>query len=517
MLHLSYNVLEYVCTQPNGLIIIAYTPTHIPQKNTYMVRPFQTPKKASLSSFSSLSSSPSPTMALPFSSLFSLLLLLMLFVTDVCNALPVAQNGTVEYLKLRLLHIKPSPSEAISFDFHRLSVLFSALHTSQSLKSPVVSGASTGSGQYFVDLRLGTPPQKLLLVADTGSDLVWVQCSACRDCSRHSPGSSFLARQSTTFSPHHCYDSACQLVPLPRHHRCNHTRLHSPCRYEYSYADGSVTSGFFSKETTTLNTSSGREARLKGIAFGCAFRISGPSVSGASFNGAHGVMGLGRGPISLSSQLGRRFGNKFSYCLMDHTLSPPPTSYLLIGGAQNDVAPGKGRVRYTPLHTNPLSPTFYYIEIQSVSVDGVKLLIDPSVWTLDEQGNGGTVVDSGTTLTFLPEPAYRQILSAMKRRVRLPSPVEPTPDFDLCVNVSGIEHPSLPRLSFKLEGDSVFSPPPRNYFLDIEDDVKCLALQAVMTPSGFSVIGNLMQQGFLLEFDKDRTRLGFSRHGCALP
>lgn len=491
------------------------------QPNTYIVRPFQTKKRVSelaLTLTVSLSSSPSLTMALPFSSLFSLLLLLIFFFTDICNALPIAQNGTVEYLKLRLLHIKPftTPSQALSFDSHRLSFFFSALHTPQSLKSPVVSGASTGSGQYFVDLRLGTPPQKLLLVADTGSDLVWVKCSACRNCTRHTPGSAFLARHSTTFSPNHCYDSACELVPLPKHHRCNHARLHSPCRYEYSYGDGSKTSGFFSKETTTLNTSSGREAKLKGIAFGCAFRISGPSVSGASFNGAHGVMGLGRGPISLSSQLGHRFGNKFSYCLMDHDISPSPTSYLLIGSTQNDVAPGKRRMRFTPLHINPLSPTFYYIEIESVSVDGIKLPINPSVWALDELGNGGTIVDSGTTLTFLPEPAYLQILTVIKRRVRLPSPAEPTPGFDLCVNVSEIEHPRLPKLSFKLGGDSVFSPPPRNYFVDTDEDVKCLALQAVMTPSGFSVIGNLMQQGFLLEFDKDRTRLGFSRHGCAL-
>lgn len=498
--------------------------THRAQ-DTHMVRHFFRPKTASSSLLLSLPSSPPPpppplTMALPFSSLFSLFLLLVFSLAEICNTSPItAQNGTVESLMLRLLHIKPfaSPSGALSFDSRRLSTLFSTLHHPQSLKSPVVSGASTGSGQYFVDLRLGTPPQKLLLVADTGSDLVWVKCSACRNCRRHEPGSAFLARHSTTFSSRHCYDSACQLVPHSKHHHCNHTRLHSPCRYEYSYADGSVTSGFFSKETTTLNTSSGREVKVRGVAFGCAFRISGPSVTGKSFNGAYGVMGLGRGPISLSSQLGRRFGNKFSYCLMDHNISPPPTSYLLIGGTRNEIAPGNSRLRFTPLHTNPLAPIFYYIEIKSVSVDGAKLPINPSVWALDELGNGGTVVDSGTTLTFLAEPAYRRILTAMRRRVRLPSPAEPTPGFDLCVNVSGIEHPRLPKLSFKLGGDSVFSPPPGNYFLDTADDVKCLALQPVTTPSGFSVIGNLMQQGFLLEFDNDRSRLGFSRHGCALP
>lgn len=268
-----------------------------------------------------------------------------------------------------------------------------------------------------------------------------------------------------------------------------------------------------------MNTSSGREAKLRDLTFGCGFRISGPSVTGASFNGAQGVMGLGRGSISFASQLGHRFGNKFSYCLLDYTISPPPTSYLTIGGsAKNGAVSKSSRMSYTPLLTNPLSPSFYYIGIKSVSVNGAKLPINPSVWSIDELGNGGTVIDSGTTLSFLAEPAYRQVLAAFRRRLRLPIvSMEPKLSFDLCVNVSGVRRPNLPKLSFRLKGRSVLSPPPRNYFLELADRVMCLALQPVKTVSGFSVIGNLMQQGFLLDFDKDRSRLGFSRHGCALP
>ena len=452
---------------------------------------------------------------------FSLVFLTLLLLTfthniNLCNS---KSTDREDYLKLPLLHRNPfsSPSELLSSDVHRLSVLHRRRSRHVIVKSPVVSGASTGSGQYFVDVQVGTPPQKLLLVADTGSDLVWLRCSACKNCTNRSPGSAFLARHSTTFSPYHCFDSACRLVPHPKPNPCNRTRIHSPCRYDYSYADGSTTSGFFSKETTTLRTSSGEETKLRSLSFGCAFRISGPSVSVDSFDGAQGVMGLGQGPISFSTQLGRRFGNKFSYCLMDYTLAPPPTSYLTIGEAQNDVVSKSHKMSFTPLLINPLSPTFYYIGIKSVYVDGRKLPISPSVWSIDELGNGGTVIDSGTTLTFLAEPAYRLVLAAVKRRVKLPSSAQPNLGFDLCVNVSGVSRPSLPRLSFGLAGNSVLSPPQSNYFIEAVDRVKCLAIQPVELASGFSVIGNLMQQGFLFEFDKDRSRLGFTRHGCALP
>ncbi|KAG9458257.1 hypothetical protein H6P81_002765 [Aristolochia fimbriata] len=420
------------------------------------------------------------------------------------------------YLKLPLVHRDPllSPRKIIHWDFQRLSAL----------RAPVVSGASTGSGQYLVDLRLGTPPQRLQLVADTGSDLVWVRCSACRDCSRRPPGTAFRARHSRTFAPFHCYSPECGLAPAPNPPApCNRTVLHTPCRYHYAYADASFTSGFFSRDAVTLNASSGGEVEVRRLDFGCGFGVAGPSLSGA-----RGVLGLGRGPISFASQVGKPIGNKFSYCLMDYTLSPPPTSYLLIGNGDAHRS-SQRRLRFTPLLTNPLSPTFYYIGIEAASVDGVRLRIDPAVWALDGAGNGGTVVDSGTTLTFLPEAAYRRILSAFRRRVRLPRVAPPDPNLEFCVNVSSSSSSpaataegregregrmGLPRLSFRLMGGAAFSPPPRNYFVDAAEGVQCLALLPVSSDSGFSVIGNLMQQGFLFEFDREESKVGFSRTGC---
>ncbi|KAL9352419.1 hypothetical protein Peur_055099 [Populus x canadensis] len=211
-------------------------------------------------------------------SLFLVFLLFLAFVD--------LSTSTTEYLKLSLHNKTPfsTPLKSLSSDIHHLSLLHqrrSHDHHRTFLKSPLISGASSGSGQCFVSLRLGSPPQTLLLVADTSSDLTWVTCSACKtNCSSHKPGSTFLPRHSPlpSFSPSHCLSSPCQLVPQPDPNPCNHTRLHSPCRYEYVYSDGSKTSGFLSKETTTLNTSSGRAMKLRSLAFGCGFHVSGPSV-----------------------------------------------------------------------------------------------------------------------------------------------------------------------------------------------------------------------------------------------
>ncbi|ERM94069.1 hypothetical protein AMTRI_Chr04g188030 [Amborella trichopoda] len=408
---------------------------------------------------------------------------------------------------------KPEPLKLTLFrtpslPHHSDSLLLASLFRGRrhpGLSVPVVSGAPFGSGQYFAHLRVGSPPQTLTLVTDTGSDLIWLKCSPCRNCSHHKPNSAFFFRHSASFSLVHCYSSACSLLPPPPHSHCNHTRLHSPCRYKYTYGDSSVSEGFFSTETATMNTSSGREAQVPGIAFGCGFEASGPSLSGPSFSGAVGVLGLGRGAVSFASQAGR---STFSYCLADYTDAPPLSSYLLLGPHE----PTKP-MSFTPIITNPLAPTFYYVAIEKVSVQGRSLEIEPSVWAVDSEGNGGTVIDSGTTLSFLVEPAYRKILAAFEERVGKKERVPKVQSFDLCVNASG--EVKLPTLKLGLKGGAVMAPPPSNYFLEVEPGVKCLAIQSVPRADGFSILGNLFQQGFLFVFDNERSRLGFSQTGCA--
>lgn len=389
----------------------------------------------------------------------------------------------------------------------------SAYFHKKNFKAPIISGASAGSGQYFVDFYIGTPPQKLMLIADTGSDLLWVRCSGCKKCLRK-PGSAFLSRHSSTFMPIHCYAPTCKLVPHPSAASCNRTVLHSSCKYDYIYADQSDSSGIFSRETATLNTSTGLSAKIKNVAFGCGVKSSGPSVTGPAFSGAHGVMGLGKGAISLTSQLGKRVGKRFSYCLVDYTISPPQSSYLILGQAPMRPSLRKS-MRYTPFLKNRFAETFYYVGIKQVWVEGVLLPIHPSVWNIDLQGNGGTVIDSGTTLTFIVEPAYRIILAAFNKAVIYPR-VRPVQDLGLCFNVSGISTPKLPKMTIVFEGNGRFEPPPPNYFINAADDIKCLALQGVSSPSAFSILGNLMQQNFYFVYDREYSRLGFAPTDCSL-
>lgn len=107
----------------------------------------------------------------PFNNVFTPFSLSLFFFLLV--ALPhYSSTSTMEYLKLPLLPCTPlpSPSYLLAIDFHHLSA-----------KSPPTFGIATGSGQYFVDLCLGSLPNASSLsstMASSGSNVLFVAATA---------------------------------------------------------------------------------------------------------------------------------------------------------------------------------------------------------------------------------------------------------------------------------------------------------------------------------------------------
>jgi hypothetical protein len=97
---------------------------------------------------------------------------------------------------------------------------------SSAVSLPMSSGAYSGTGQYFVKLRVGTPAQEFTLVADTGSDLTWVKCAGSSP-----PGRVFRPKTSKSWAPIPCSSDTCKLdVPFSL---ANCSSSASPCSYDY--------------------------------------------------------------------------------------------------------------------------------------------------------------------------------------------------------------------------------------------------------------------------------------------
>ena len=172
----------------------------------------------------------------------------------------------------------------------------------------------------------------------------------------------------------------------------------STCNYSYSYGDGSNTLGVLSLETVALGSSS-----VPDIAIGCGYRNQG------SFAGADGIVGLGQGPLSLPSQLTPSIAQMFSYCLVDLSSAGTTSSPITFGDA-----PENSDTKYTPLLTNSLTPTYYYVGVEGISVGGQKVDVPGSVFEISDLGYGGVILDSGTTITYWMTEAFTPILAVRK-------------------------------------------------------------------------------------------------------
>ncbi|KAK4268887.1 hypothetical protein QN277_022115 [Acacia crassicarpa] len=357
--------------------------------------------------------------------------------------------------------------------------------------SSVISGLSQGSGEYFTRLGVGTPARYVYMVLDTGSDIIWLQCSPCKRCySQTDPV--FNPSKSRSFAGVPCGSPLCHRLDASG---CNQKK--KVCMYQVSYGDGSFTVGEFATETLTF-----RRTRVARVALGCGHDNQG------LFVGAAGLLGLGRGRLSFPAQTGRRFNQKFSYCLVDRSASSRPSAILFGDSAVSRTA------RFTPLLRNPKLDTFYYVELLGMSVGGGLVRgVSASLFRLDLAGNGGVIIDSGTSVTRLTQPAYIALRDAFRAGA---SNLKPAPEFslfDTCYDLSGKTEVKVPTVVLHFRGADV-SLPATNYLIPVDTSgTFCFAFAG--TAGGLSIIGNIQQQGFRVVFDLASSRVGFAPRGCA--
>ncbi|KAL3652477.1 hypothetical protein CASFOL_002158 [Castilleja foliolosa] len=389
------------------------------------------------------------------------------------NFLPYDSNLTPEILlNLRLQR-----------DLLRVQSLSTQVNTQSDIdaaSSPVSSGLSSGSGEYLARLGVGTPPQYFYMALDTGSDVVWLQSYPCSNCYTQSDPI-FDPDHSSSFSPLSCLSKLCNQL---NHHGCIDGS--DICTYAVIYGDGSFTKGNFSKETLSFG-----ETSVSNIALGCGNDNEG------LFNASAGLLGLGRGRLSFPVQTMDLFGGKFSYCLVDPRSSSSEPSNILFG--EQSVSENAG---FTPI----LGNTLYYVNLIGISVGDYTVPgINSSVFV------GGVIIDSGTTITRLAEPAYEALKEAFDDKVSGWNRTSGFSTFDTCYNSSSSgPNVSVPTMTLHFDGGADMRLPAENYLVSVSGDkVLCLAF-ASTSSSELSIIGNFQQQGFRVMYDLKASRVGFA-------
>ncbi|CAH9110831.1 unnamed protein product [Cuscuta europaea] len=354
------------------------------------------------------------------------------------------------------------------------------------------------NGGFLMNLSIGTPRVNLTSLMDIGSDLTWMQCQPCVHCyPQDTP--IFNPKKSTSF-----HKSAC-----PRKNK-NDTRGSCPRRIKYD--DGSTVEGYYASETLTFEGG----VSFPNVTFLCGQNNSG----GIGFNHNSGLVGLSRGRLSLVSQLNL---SQFSYCLPG--LGSNSTGTLRLGGASS-TAGGGDQVTTTPFAEIPASSNnsaksqYYYVSVEGISVGKTRLSSVPKeAFQLNQDGSGGMIVNTGTSLTYLPTAAFNAVVDEVGRQLNLPSDnSSDLPCFTLPKKSNGI---SFPTLTLHLQGTHAaanLSIPEQNMFIIEEDfgrNTTCLAIGDAGGGGSFGVLGNFLQQNMMVTYDLAHNTLSFEPTNCS--
>lgn len=358
---------------------------------------------------------------------------------------------------------------------------------------------------YYIKLSVGTPPQDLLLVVDTGSHVVWTPCTHKFTCECQGYVSTFLPTKSSSAVPVKCADPKCKELCEKAHCAESFQKCSRICpQFSLTYVTGNTTGRLLS-DTLTLPLEDGGRREIKNFAIGCSVR---------SFGGAAGIAGFGRGGLPMPSQLAPLIGDKFAYCL-EQVING---SKIVLG---NKAVPRDIALTYIPLLINPIYPIFYYLGLQAVSIGAKRLTLPSNLLSFDSQGNGGTIIASGSSLTSFPDSIFKQIVAVFASQIRYRRFYEGDNGSGLCYNVSGVENIQWPKFAFHFNGGSQMVLPEENGFTNYginyyADDLLCLAMlnRGIAVNGPAVIIGNIQQNNFYILYDREKNRLGFTQGAC---
>ncbi|KAK4426735.1 Aspartic proteinase nepenthesin-1 [Sesamum alatum] len=329
-----------------------------------------------------------------------------------------------------------------------------------------------------------------LAASDASMEAPFMLEMPCKQCFNQ-PTPIFDPTKSSSFSKLSCSSDLCSALP-------SSSCTDGSCEYLYTYGDYSSTQGFMATETFTFG-----KVSVPKVGFGC-----GLENEGGGFDQGGGLMGLGRGPLSLISQLKEP---KFSYCLT--SIDSTKTSTLLVGSvASLNTSSQMDSIKTTPLTKNPSSPSFYYLSLEGITVGDTLLPINKSTFALNEDGSGGMIIDSGTTITYLEQSAFDLVKEEFTKQVQLPVDKSDQTGLELCFKVpSDAQSIEVPKLIFHFEDGADLDLPGENYIISDSSGVACLAMGSSL---GMSIFGNYQQQNILVVHDLVKETISFVPEKC---
>ncbi|KAL6527065.1 hypothetical protein OROGR_016155 [Orobanche gracilis] len=368
-------------------------------------------------------------------------------------------------------------------------------------------GSPTSTALYYTKITIGTPAADYHVQIDTGSDILWVNCKNCERCPTKSDLQIVLNQYdlmtSSTGKTITCDQEFCDTVFNNPNPNC---KTGMNCEYAVTYGDGSKTEGYFVRDTLRLDRITGnlQTTPMNGsIAFGCSAKQSGDL--GSSTQAVDGIIGFGQANTSILSQLALSGKVKkiFSHCLDGNK-----------GGGIFAI----GEVVEPKVKTTRLIPNqqHYNVELRGVDVGGKSLDLPTGFFGFGPSRRA--IIDSGTTLAYLPSDVYQQLVNEMMSHQ--PSlKTHMVENQFRCFWYSGNVDDGFPVINFRFKDSLSLPVDPHDYLFEVRDGEYCIGWQnsGMQTKDGqeLTLLGDIALSDKLVLYDMENQTIGWTQFNCS--
>jgi hypothetical protein len=362
------------------------------------------------------------------------------------------------------------------------------------------------SGTHHAYLYIGSPPQRQTLIVDTGSRITAFPCQPhCPDCGIHASEQFYINKSSS----HEVMLAKEGLGGLRGSRELPNSCYNNHCEIEQSYTEGSSWRAFEVKDKVWLGTDDNmasvkdHQSHAAPFVFGC--QVSEEGLFKKQY--ADGIMGLSMYTQTLFKTFNEEGvipHESFSLCFNK------AGGYLGLGGAavDNHLSP----MQFTPFAKR--NTWYYTVNVKTIYVGSHML---PQIFMKFMNDYKGTIVDSGTTDTFLPQKIAKPFLKAWQSITGR--------SYSNSLQLYTYEQFSkLPSITFELDGGVHWEVEPFKYMEDVADNTR-VSLEPWHGKRGFisrmylteprgAVLGSNAMVDHDVYFDIANRRLGVAKASC---
>lgn len=381
-----------------------------------------------------------------------------------------------------------------------LLVIFGQVQ-SQDYEHAKIFGNTEALGYYYVDLWAGTPPVKQTVIIDTGSSLTAFPCIGCTDCGHHMDAYFDYSKSNTS-----------RILTCSESVKCSPCK-NNTCGYSVSYAEGSSISGILIEDFLMFGDDF-QYAHTVLAAFGCHRR----ETNLFRTQKADGIMGVGNSK-QVPSIVDLMYADEiigtdiFAICFGKNN------GFMTIGGFN------------LSMHDEPIKWVESFSQVYkfySIKAKGLWINFEDTGITQSDFSKGyetGTIVDSGTTYTYMCNKVYTALFTNFHRYCEdsahcVGDLVSVVGEPYKCYKYDQAKYPNItdffntfPVVSVTVD-EEIIDWLPEYYLFAWPDTPAHFCVGVYSNGNSGNVLGGNFMRGMDVIFDRSDNRVGFAHSSC---